>query len=98
MPDGTRVIDNFIQIQLLDDTDTNGDPMPMPPTLGVAVDNGTASVNADGTGGQETPATVGTATLTATLTLADGTVFTDAVTDSVQAAAPVLAGIKIVMD
>ena len=27
MPDGTRVIDNFIQIQLLDDTDTNGDPM-----------------------------------------------------------------------
>jgi hypothetical protein len=27
MPDGTRVIDNFIQIQLLNDTDTNGDPM-----------------------------------------------------------------------
>jgi hypothetical protein len=27
MPDGTRVIDNFIQIQLLTDTDTNGDPM-----------------------------------------------------------------------
>lgn len=27
MPDGTRVIDNFIQIQLLADTNTNGDPM-----------------------------------------------------------------------
>jgi hypothetical protein len=27
MPDGTRVIDNFIQVQLLTDTDTDGDPM-----------------------------------------------------------------------
>src|SRR5215212_3912955 len=27
LPDGTRVIDSFIQIQALADTDTNGDPM-----------------------------------------------------------------------
>lgn len=76
--------------------DTEGNPMAMPPTLGVATDNGTASVDSDGNNGVETPATEGAVAVTATLTLDDGTVFTDVLNDTAFMPKPVLASIKIV--
>lgn len=76
--------------------DKDGNAGPMPPTLAVSTDNGTATVASDGTSGAETPATAGPVNVKATLTLADGTVFTDTGTDT--AVVPfVVAGIKVVL-